>query len=78
MGPTRALRSFGNILGLAWWAKIETQAPDVTYWYGPFLTRRSLKKNLTYFLDDLSKEGFRSINHSLMRCRHSEPLTIES
>ena len=28
MGPIRALRSFSNRLGLAWWAKVETIQPN--------------------------------------------------
>ena len=76
MGAIRGLRSFGNKLGLAWWAKVETSAPNVTYWFGPFLTRRSLKVNLTSFEDDLSDEGSNSIKHTLVRERRGEPLTI--
>ncbi len=76
MGPIRALRSFGNSLGLAWWARVETNEPNVTYWFGPFLTRRSLRSNLETFLDDLSGEGNQSMNHRLVRGRRSEPLTI--
>ena len=76
MGPIRALRGFGNKLGLSWWAKVETNEPKVTYWFGPFLTRRSLKKNLSTFLDDLSREGTGSIDHSFVRTRRDEPLTI--
>ena len=76
MGPVRALRSFGNSLGLAWWAKVETRGPDVTYWFGPFLTRRSLKVNLETFLDDVSEEGNASIDHRIIRGRRGEPLTI--
>ena len=72
----RALRSLGNIVGLAWWARVETNDPSATYWFGPFLTRKSLKLNLSTFLKDLSGEGFDSINHRLVRCRRSEPLTI--
>ena len=75
MGPIRALRSFGNSLGLAWWAKVETNQPSVTYWFGPFLTRRSLKFRLTGFVEDLSAEAPQEINHSLIRCRRNEPLT---
>ena len=75
MSPIRAIRSLGNSFGLAWWAKVETQGPDVTYWFGPFLTRRSLKRNLSSFIDDLSEEGVQSVNHSFIRCRRSEPLT---
>ena len=75
MGPIRALRSLGNSFGLAWWAKVETNQPDVTYWFGPFLTRRSLKGSLTVFVDDLTAESPQGINHSLIRCRRNEPLT---
>ena len=75
MGPIRALRSFGNSIGLAWWAKVETNQPDVTYWFGPFLTRRSLKVRLTGFVDDLSTESPNQISHTLIRCRRNEPLT---
>ena len=76
MSPLRAIRNFGNNLGLAWWAKVETSNPEATYWFGPFMTRRSLKGQLSQFIEDLSKEGSESINHQLMRCRQSEPLTF--
>ncbi|MDP7327230.1 MAG: DUF1816 domain-containing protein, partial [Prochlorococcaceae cyanobacterium ETNP7_MAG_30] len=33
----RPLRSLVNSFGLAWWARVETRDPDVTYWYGPFV-----------------------------------------
>ncbi len=75
MGPIRALRSLGNSFGLAWWAKVETIQPNVIYWFGPFLTRRSLKLNLNGFVDDLSSESPHEISHSLIRCRRNEPLT---
>ena len=75
MSPIRAIRSLGNTFGLAWWAKVETKTPNVTYWFGPFLTRRSLKVNLSKFLEDLSEEGSESISHSFIRCRRTEPLT---
>ena len=70
------IRNFGNKLGLAWWAKIETQEPYAIYWYGPFLTKSSLKENLAYFIDELSYEGSRDIKHSIVRCKKEEPLTI--
>ena len=53
------IRNFGNKLGLAWWAKIETQQPDATYWFGPFITKRSLNDNISSFIKDLSDEGSR-------------------
>ena len=76
MGPIKGLRSFGNKLGLAWWAKVETSAPNVTYWFGPFLTRRNLKISLSTFLEDLSIEGSDSVKYTLVRGHRGEPLTI--
>ena len=74
--PIILIRNFGNKLGLAWWAKIETQNPNATYWYGPFLTKRSLKENMSSFIQDLSEEGSEDIKHSLIRCKKEEPLTV--
>ena len=70
------IRNFGNKLGLAWWAKIDTDQPSATYWYGPFITKRSLKENMQSFIKDLSDEGSINIQHSLVRCKKEEPLTI--
>ncbi len=70
------IRNFGNKLGLAWWAKIETGAPSATYWYGPFLTKRSLNENLEKFINDLSEEGSKDIKYSISRRNKEEPLTI--
>ena len=75
MGPVRAIRSLGNRLGFAWWAKIETNNPNAIYWFGPFLTRKSLKSKVTDFVQDLSEEGIGSIDQSIVRCRKVEPLT---
>ena len=77
MGPTKFIRKLGNKLGLAWWAKVETEGPDVTYWFGPFLTKKSLTGNLEIFINDLNDEGSKNISHSLIRCKKNEPLTIQ-
>ena len=70
------IRNFGNKLGLAWWAKIETNQPSTTYWYGPFITKRSLEENISPFIKDLIAEGSKNIKHSLVRCKKEEPLTL--
>ena len=70
------IRNLGNKLGLAWWAKVETGNPSGIYWYGPFLTKSSLKKNLEKFLSDLSDEGSKVIKHNIVRCNKEEPLTV--
>ena len=76
-GTDKLIRAFGNKLGLAWWAKVETKSPEVTYWFGPFLTKRSLRGSLNTFLEDLNNEGSNDITHTLIRCKRTEPLTIE-
>ena len=70
------IRNFGNKLGLAWWAKIETDQPTGTYWFGPFITKRSLKENIPSFIKDLNDEGSSKIKHSIERCKKEEPLTV--
>ena len=70
------IRNLGNKLGLAWWAKVETANPSGTYWYGPFLTKRSLNENLEKFLSDLLEEGSTDIQYDIVRCNKEEPLTI--
>ena len=70
------IRNFGNKLGLAWWAKIETGQPSSIYWFGPFITKRSLKVNISSFIEDLTEEGSENIKYSLVRCKKEEPLTI--
>ncbi len=71
-----AARSLGNSFGLAWWAKVQTANPTVTYWFGPFLRKRSLELKVGHFLQDLSNEGTPAIQHSLVQCRRIEPLTF--
>ena len=70
------IRNFGNKLGLAWWAKIETEQPFTTYWFGPFISKRSLKENMSLFIKDLTDEGSTNIKSSLIRCKKEEPLTV--
>ena len=70
------IRNFGNKIGLAWWAKIETDQPSGTYWFGPFITQRSLKENISSFIEDLTQEGSENIKYSLVRCKKEEPLTV--
>ncbi len=76
MSPVRPLRNICNIIGLAWWARIETRDSGITYWFGPFLTKNSLHSRLPMFIEDLNLEGSKDIEHMLLRTRKAEPLTI--
>ena len=69
------VRRCANGLGLAWWARVSTQGPDVTYWYGPFVRRSTLEAQLPAFLDDLRSESPAAVNHEVVRTRRGEPFT---
>ncbi|MCP9916193.1 DUF1816 domain-containing protein [Cyanobium sp. ATX 6F1] len=71
------LRSLANGLGLAWWARIQTRSPEVTYWFGPFVRRTELEAALPAFLADVESEGPGFIEHELLQVRRGEPLTVE-
>ena len=71
-------RTVANGLGLAWWARVETRQPDVTYWFGPYVRRSSLEEALPPFLADLRSEGASEVNHTVLRTRRTEPFTIAS
>ena len=69
------VRRCANGLGLAWWARVSTQGPDVVYWFGPFLRRNTLETQLPAFLDDLQTESPSALSHEVLRTRRGEPFT---
>jgi hypothetical protein len=73
---SQPFRTVANGLGLAWWARVDTRQPDVTYWFGPYVRRASLEAALPPFLADLRSEGVAEVTHSVLRTRRAEPLTI--
>ena len=64
-----------NLIGFAWWAKVETSNPSCYYWFGPFISNRILAINLEIFLSDLSQEKPSSIKHNIIRGYVKDPLT---
>ncbi|MEB3168865.1 MAG: DUF1816 domain-containing protein [Cyanobium sp.] len=69
------VRSVANGLGLAWWARVVTHAPDAVYWFGPFVRRSTLEAALPPFLADLRAEAPARLEHQLLQTRRGEPLT---
>ncbi len=65
-----------NLLGIAWWAKIKTIGPNATYWYGPFISNKRLKRSLKDFLSEISEENPASIQHQDCQTCRKEPYTI--
>ncbi len=67
-----------NLLGKAYWAKVETLGPEVIYYIGPYINKNSLKRDLITFKSDLNKEGAFKINIIILRRYCAEPLTYEN
>ncbi len=67
--------AFLNVIGWAWWAKLETNNPKATYWFGPFVTRRYLCEHLTNMVKELERETSSSVKETIVRCRCDEPFT---
>ena len=64
-----------NALGIAWWAKVRSEDLQTIYWFGPFVRRAQLERQLLLFLRDLQLEGAQDLTVQRLRCRCSEPLT---
>ena len=70
--------SLVNYFGFAWWGVIETREPNITYWYGPFLTKKALQVNLPEFMSDIRSENPSFISHKFLQCAATDELTISS
>ena len=44
-----------------WWVKVRTQAPDCTYYFGPFESKGEAKLLQAGYLEDLNQEGAQNI-----------------
>ncbi len=66
---------FVNFLGLAWWAKLETDNPNDSYWFGPFIIRANLELHLKNLVRDLEVESSSTVKETIIRCRCNEPFT---
>ena len=71
------LRASANLLGLAWWARVESRNPDLFFRAGAGMRGRSPSRELETFLSDLRSESPAVLEHQLLRTRRSEPFTIE-
>lgn len=52
-----------------WWVKVRTQAPDCTYYFGPFESRSEAKLSQTGYLEDLNQEGAQNIRLAVEKAR---------
>ncbi|HEY9643314.1 MAG TPA: DUF1816 domain-containing protein [Coleofasciculaceae cyanobacterium] len=64
-----------TFLGLAWWVEIITEAPNCTYYFGPFANAKEAKAAQYGYVEDLELEGAKNIKVDVKRCK-PEKLTI--
>jgi hypothetical protein len=65
-----------NVLGRAWWIEISTESPLCTYYFGPFSSDSEAEQAKSGYIEDLEREGARSIRVQIKRCK-PEHLTID-
>ncbi|MDX2230788.1 MAG: DUF1816 domain-containing protein [Leptolyngbyaceae cyanobacterium bins.349] len=69
------LTSLLDILGLAWWVEITTEAPRCTYYFGPFSSHAEAEAAKPGYVEDLQSEDAQGISVVVKRCK-PERLTI--
>lgn len=60
-----------NLLGLAYWVKIETKIPRCTYYFGPFTSKSEAETAKNGYLEDLKAESAQGIQVEIKRCKPS-------
>jgi Domain of unknown function (DUF1816) len=61
----------------AWWIEISTDFPNITYYFGPFITSAAAESSAPGYIQDLQDEAAQGIRVQLKRCRPTK-LTIVS
>jgi hypothetical protein len=69
------LTGFLDVLGLAWWVEIKTEAPCCTYYFGPFTSFAEAEGAKPGYVEDLQSEDAQGISVLIKRCK-PDKLTI--
>lgn len=64
-----------EFFGLAWWVEIVTEAPNCTYYFGPYVSAGEADADKPGFVEDLEQEGARGIKVTIKRCKPDQ-LTV--
>ncbi|MGF1478557.1 MAG: DUF1816 domain-containing protein [Cyanophyceae cyanobacterium] len=54
---------------MPWWVKIQTTAPQCTYYFGPFASAREAKNYRHGYVEDLAQEKAQGIAVAIERCQ---------
>jgi Domain of unknown function (DUF1816) len=61
-----------NLLGRAWWIEISTTLPNVTYYFGPFITSQEAELSIERYMASLQDKSSQSIRSTVKRCKPGE------
>ncbi len=64
-----------QLIGLAWWVEVQTDQPQCTYYFGPFLSQKEARSAQVGYVEDLESEGAQGIQAQVGRYKPSQ-LTI--
>jgi hypothetical protein len=65
-----------HFIGLAWWVEIDTDRPNCTYYFGPFISATEANQHLSGYIEDLESEAAEGIHTTLTRGKPTQ-ITIE-
>lgn len=64
-----------NQFELDWWIEVTTIQPNVTYYFGPFVTTQEAQWYLPGYIEDIEQEGCQDVRIQVKQCQPTE-LTI--
>jgi Domain of unknown function (DUF1816) len=62
---------------LAWWVKVTTAKPDMTYYFGPFTSARDAGLAQPQYIDDFEQAGANILGISIQQCQPSSLTIVE-
>jgi Domain of unknown function (DUF1816) len=65
-----------QLFSKAWWIEISTDLPNITYYFGPFITSTAAELSAPGYIKDLQAEAAQGIRVQVKRCQPKK-LTID-
>ena len=50
-----------------WWVEVQTQAPECTYYFGPFDSKKEAEFMQMGYVEDLVQEGAQNVSHTFKK-----------
>ena len=72
MNSFRRFFTISRLVKQPWWIKIQTQAPECIYFFGPFGSKKEAKSFQSGYVEDLDQEGAEDIRLTIEQTRPAE------